>query len=124
MPMEGLKFPICIIFMTPLYYQICNISCLLLPVNFYDDKEEGIYWPVFIKGSEMLMVGALLHTFYYLLREITYFEVIMKTDTANNAPSFNSFENSPSPVSTRDSKINPVNFDKALEEEKILNQVF
>ena len=74
-PSAGLRTPVIMIFLAPLLFQTCN----LLSLNVH-----GLHLPILTLVCKTY-IGVLFYAFYYLLREVVYFEHLLSGSEAINA---------------------------------------
>ena len=74
-PATSLKTPVIIIFLGPLLFQTCNLLSLYL-------QSENV--PILMLICKTY-VGLMFYAFYYLLREVVFFEHLLSGSEAINA---------------------------------------
>ena len=74
-PSAGLKAPVMIIFLGPLLFQACNLLSLYLP---------NLHVPILTLVCKTY-IGILFYAFYFLLREVVFFEHLLSGSEAANA---------------------------------------
>jgi len=79
-PTRNLKVPVILILMTPVIFQACNLTTL------YTNPDTG---SLFVNLGCKVYLGFIFFAFYYLLREVVYFEQLLKgPDITNSDPYF------------------------------------
>lgn len=78
MQYRGLRVPITLLFLAPIIFHLLTISSLFV----------SPFYEMVVSTFEKLILGFVLLTYFYVMREFVFFETLFSPDGVQNNPSF------------------------------------